>query len=104
MDDSPASRCECVGYDPSVNRKPMAWAEAALLLVALDGCRREETAPAAKVATEPSVELADGPRRPAPQSRLPRVIWCGLDGADLEYLGSLASQGKMPNWKRLSEE
>ncbi|HSS44122.1 MAG TPA: alkaline phosphatase family protein, partial [Thermoanaerobaculia bacterium] len=33
-----------------------------------------------------------------------RVIWCGLDGADWEYLDSLAAQGKMPNWKRLSVE
>jgi predicted AlkP superfamily phosphohydrolase/phosphomutase len=32
------------------------------------------------------------------------VIWCGLDGADWEYLDSLAAQGKMPNWKRLSSE
>lgn len=32
------------------------------------------------------------------------VLWLGLDGLDFELLDRLASEGKMPNWKRLSSE
>ena len=31
------------------------------------------------------------------------MIWLGLDGADWEHLGSLASGGTVPNWKRLAD-
>jgi predicted AlkP superfamily phosphohydrolase/phosphomutase/tetratricopeptide (TPR) repeat protein len=32
------------------------------------------------------------------------VIWLGLDGLDWELLDRLASEGKMPNWKKLTSE
>jgi predicted AlkP superfamily phosphohydrolase/phosphomutase len=86
-----------------VSHARLAGAGATVLLLTL-GCRAERPARAAPAPSEPPVELADGARHPAPPSRFRRVIWCGLDGADWEYLGSLAAQGKMPNWKQLSAE
>src|SRR5262249_33266987 len=78
-----------------------------VFLLMLFACRAEKSvrAPlATPTASEAPVESADGARRPAPISSSRRVIWCGLDGADWEYLDSLAAQGKMLNWKRLSRE
>ena len=82
----------------------LARVSAALLLLRLSGCRAEKPAPAVAAPREPSVEFSDGDRQPAPPSQVRRVIWIGLDGADREYLDSLAAQGQVPNWKRLSGE
>ncbi len=39
-----------------------------------------------------------------PKVRRAPVIWIGLDGLDWEILDRLASEGKIPNWKRLVAE
>jgi len=39
----------------------------------------------------------------SPEGR-PAVIWLGLDGLDWDLLDRLANQGKMPNWKQLTQE
>jgi predicted AlkP superfamily phosphohydrolase/phosphomutase len=88
---------------------------AGLVLLALGvSCSRapERAAPAARAApatasppARPAVEAADvetRTRRPG-TSRAP-VIWLGLDGLDWELLDRLASSGRMPNWKRLTEQ
>jgi predicted AlkP superfamily phosphohydrolase/phosphomutase len=46
-------------------------------------------------------DVAARTRRPA-GGRAP-VIWLGLDALDWDLLDRLASEGKMPNWKRLTE-
>ena len=58
--------------------------------------------PAAVVET---VDVSDsaGRTKRAPGGRAP-VIWLGLDGLDWVLLDRLASEGRMPNWKRLSSE
>jgi predicted AlkP superfamily phosphohydrolase/phosphomutase/Tfp pilus assembly protein PilF len=58
----------------------------------------------APVVSSPAVDAADvetRSRRP-PGGRSP-VIWLGLDALDWDLLDRLASEGKMPNWKRLTE-
>src|SRR5688500_2435171 len=56
-------------------------------------------------ASIPPVEAADvrvRERRPAGGSA--PVIWLALDGLDWELLDRLSAEGKLPNWKRLTEE
>ena len=60
---------------------------------------RATPAPAAHVETE---DVAARARRPA-GGRAP-VIWLGLDGLDWQLLDRLSAEGKMPNWKRITEE
>jgi predicted AlkP superfamily phosphohydrolase/phosphomutase/Flp pilus assembly protein TadD len=72
-------------------------------------CRRttETAVPSPQRAVErraPTVDAADVPRTPRPSGGRAPVIWLGLDGLDWELLDRLASEGKMPNWKRLVEE
>src|SRR5262249_52673563 len=89
----------------------------AVLLAA--GCSRspEKTAsspaPAAKTtaappaktsAAPPRVEADDGTRAKRPAGGRSPVIWLALDGLDWELLDRLVAEGKMPNWKRLTEE
>jgi predicted AlkP superfamily phosphohydrolase/phosphomutase len=56
-------------------------------------------------APAPSVEAFDVSSREkrAAGGRAP-VIWIGLDGLDWELLDRLSAEGRMPNWKRLTEE
>jgi predicted AlkP superfamily phosphohydrolase/phosphomutase/Tfp pilus assembly protein PilF len=71
-------------------------------------CRRDQpAAPAAAApAGEPAVESSDVATRTQRRSEGNRrpVIWLGLDGLDWELLDGLAAEGRMPNWKRLTEE
>jgi len=60
---------------------------------------RTTAAPVAHTETE---DVATRRRRPA-GGRAP-VIWLGLDGLDWDLLDRLSSEGKMPNWKRITEE
>lgn len=85
---------------------------AVLLVVsgAMSACRRAErdvaeTAAPARI-SEPPVETTDVASRPQkrPAGRSRPVIWLGLDGLDWELLDGLAAAGKMPHWKRLTEE
>jgi predicted AlkP superfamily phosphohydrolase/phosphomutase/Flp pilus assembly protein TadD len=80
-------------------------ARLSLLLILCFACRSPEKdrgrEPAARV--PPVEELDVAARAPQPSGR-PRVIWLGLDGLDWEILDRLASEGKMPNWKRLASE
>ena len=80
-----------------------AWLAAPLVLAVFISCGspRREAPPAAAA---PPVELSDAADRPAAAPGTRRVIWLGLDGADWDYLEKLALAGKIPNWKRLSEE
>ncbi len=66
------------------------------------GAPSARSTPAAPVET---VDVADPGHRTkrAPGSRAP-VIWLGLDGLDWELLDRLASEGRMPNWKRLAAQ
>jgi predicted AlkP superfamily phosphohydrolase/phosphomutase len=74
-----------------------------------EACRRAEVpagrsnrAPAANV---PPVEAADAASRARkPTGPVRPVFWLGLDGLDWQLLDRLSSEGKMPNWKRLTEE
>jgi Flp pilus assembly protein TadD len=51
------------------------------------------------------VELEDvASRTRRPSGGRQSVFWLGLDGLDFELLDRLASEGRMPNWKRLSSE
>ena len=84
-----------------------------LILVGLAGisCRGGENAsvPGPKATSSaaplPPVESSDVASREkrAPGGRAP-VIWIGLDGLDWELLDRLSAGGRMPNWKRLTEE
>lgn len=77
---------------------------------ASEGTKPSATKPAAAVA---SVEETDVPAR-TPRANTgtgtgtgggrASVIWLGLDGLDWELLDRLSAEGKMPNWKRLTEE
>lgn len=58
--------------------------------------------PAPAVATVESSDAEVRKRREA--GRRAPVIWLGLDGLDWELLDRLASEGRMPNWKRLTAE
>jgi len=60
---------------------------------------RPTAAPAAHTETE---DVASRTRRPS--GRLAPVIWLGLDGLDWDLLDRLSAEGKMPNWKRITEE
>jgi predicted AlkP superfamily phosphohydrolase/phosphomutase/Tfp pilus assembly protein PilF len=95
-----------------LSRRFSGGALAALLVIGLS-CRRAQerstgSAPASATpaaATRPAVESVDTEtraRRPA-GARAP-VIWLALDGLDWELLDRLAAEGRMPNWKRLTEQ
>jgi hypothetical protein len=53
----------------------------------------------------PAIEFSDVASREkrAAGGRAP-VIWIGLDGLDWELLDRLSAEGRMPNWKRLTED
>ena len=85
----------------------------ALLLIlsgAMGACRRTERDVPERAApprlSEPPAEAADVATRPQKRAagRSRPVIWLGLDGLDWELLDGLAAAGKMPHWKRLTEE
>ena len=68
-------------------------------------CRRSATEAGPKTAPRRvAVESSDTEKRTAAKPGVRRVIWVGLDAADWDFLGALAAEGKLPNWKRLSEE
>lgn len=80
------------------------------LLLTTPACRRssdvnpEGATPSSRI-RPPAVEDADvASRPPRGAGRSAPVLWLGLDGLDLEILDRLAAAGRMPNWKRLSEE
>jgi len=71
-------------------------------------CRSEKAQPLAKTAPTPAapaaVEASDvATREPHAGERAP-VFWIGLDGLDWELMDRLAAAGKLPNWKRLTDE
>ncbi len=70
--------------------------------------RSSGSAPAARstpAANFETVDVSDAAERAkrTPGGRAP-VIWLGLDGLDWELLDRLATEGRMPNWKRLVAE
>jgi tetratricopeptide (TPR) repeat protein len=85
------------------------------VIACLGACRREQAKPSLSSAASPTaapsppeaVEASDvatrEPRTPAAAGHA-AVIWLGLDGLDFELLDRLASEGAMPNWKRLAAE
>ncbi|HEY2796316.1 MAG TPA: alkaline phosphatase family protein [Thermoanaerobaculia bacterium] len=91
---------------------------ALLLAVGLFGpaCRQESAAsgsatphPAASAAVSAppagGVETTDAAARNRRQvGGRPSVIWLGLDGLDWDLLDRLVAEGRMPNWKRLTEK
>ncbi len=58
--------------------------------------------PAASVENVDASDPAGRTKRTA--GSRPSVIWLGLDGLDWDLLDRLASEGRMPNWKRLTSE
>jgi predicted AlkP superfamily phosphohydrolase/phosphomutase/Flp pilus assembly protein TadD len=90
-----------------------AYAEVLLLSAALGLACRRETPQAERARTEPthpaaapaaSVEATDiDARNRRPSGGTPSVIWLGLDGLDWDLLDRLVADGRMPNWKRLTE-
>jgi predicted AlkP superfamily phosphohydrolase/phosphomutase/tetratricopeptide (TPR) repeat protein len=81
---------------------------AALVVLGALSCRRPERPAPSAAAPTPSAKAAEAPdvaerAKRAPGGRVP-VIWLGLDGLDWDLLDRLAEQGRMPNWKRLTEE
>jgi len=82
----------------------LALVSAALALAA--GCGKEEGPSLPKTTVSATaVEDADVASRPQGATPAKRpVIWLGLDGLDFELVDRLASEGKMPNWKRLEAE
>src|SRR5262245_55521849 len=81
-----------------------------LAAAALAAACRSEKAQSAASAPPPApaptaVEVADVATREkrAPSEHAP-VIWIGLDGLDWELLDRLSAEGKLPNWKRLTDE
>ena len=92
---------------PQVTKK--TWVVVLLAATAaVASCRRteQEGPEAAAPVLRPAVEAADvvsrPQKRPAGKSR--PVIWIGLDGLDWQLLDSLSDAGKMPHWKRLTQE
>ena len=86
---------------------------AASLLAALSCGRGREKADASAAAAGPvpapppaaAVESVDvATRSPRPAGGRAPIIWLGLDGLDWELLDRLSAEGRMPNWKRLTEE
>jgi predicted AlkP superfamily phosphohydrolase/phosphomutase/Tfp pilus assembly protein PilF len=77
-------------------------AAVALLLA----CGRSERAAAPAAAAPAAPVEADDPaaRARRPEGQVKPVIWLGLDGLDWELLDRLVSEGRMPNWKRLTSE
>jgi predicted AlkP superfamily phosphohydrolase/phosphomutase/Flp pilus assembly protein TadD len=80
-----------------------------VLVLAAAGCRgsKEAGGGASKpVAPAPiaAVETEDAARARRPEGRSRGVIWIGLDGLDLELVDRFAGAGRMPHWKRLSDE
>jgi predicted AlkP superfamily phosphohydrolase/phosphomutase len=86
------------------------------LLLAASACGRSRerpdaanSKPAAKTSPAPpaaaAIEASDvATRTPRPAGGRANVIWLALDGLDWELLDRLASEGRMPNWKRLTTE
>ena len=94
-------------------RSLRAGAAAALFVLLAPACRKApepasgEPPPGAAKAvsageTVDSADVATRARRPS--GGRPAVIWIGLDGLDWSLLDRLASEGRMPNWKRLVSE
>jgi predicted AlkP superfamily phosphohydrolase/phosphomutase/Flp pilus assembly protein TadD len=89
-------------------------AGAGVLLLSLS-CRRGESAgsatpsasaaPTAAAPSSAAIENSDVAQRTKREAgkRKP-VIWLGLDGLDWELLDRLSAAGRMPNWKRLTDE
>jgi len=98
-------------------------AVAALLDVGLTACGRgggDGERPEASSATSTTSPAPVSPARPAPApgvetdvaarantsrpagARAP-ILWLGLDGLDWELLDRLVADGRMPNWKRLTD-
>jgi predicted AlkP superfamily phosphohydrolase/phosphomutase len=96
-----------------VRRMPARRFVSRLMLVAAAAtaaCRSEKAQPVAKAAPAPAavpaaVEASDVAKRErrAADGRTP-VFWIGLDGLDWELLDRLAAEGKLPNFKRLTDE
>jgi predicted AlkP superfamily phosphohydrolase/phosphomutase len=86
------------------SRTWLALASASLVFAT--GCRKEQgSTPLKTIPSAAAVEDADVASRP--QAATPPkhpVIWLGLDGLDFELVDRLASEDKMPNWKRLAGE
>jgi predicted AlkP superfamily phosphohydrolase/phosphomutase/Tfp pilus assembly protein PilF len=58
----------------------------------------------APAVSAPAVDAVDvGTRSKRPSGARTPVIWLGLDALDWDLLDRLASEGKMPNWKRLTD-
>jgi len=100
----------------ALSPRTRAYAGLLLLSGALGGaCRREAPPPADHARAEPTravsaaapaatVETTDVPTRTRRASGgPPSVIWLGLDGLDWDLLDRLVADGRMPNWKRLTE-
>lgn len=90
-------------------------AAAAVLLILAVSCGRAPehvaSSPAGSAAATPvrgpseRIEDSDAAaREPRPAGGRTPVIWLGLDGLDWELLDRLTTQGRMPNWKRLTDE
>jgi len=80
-------------------------------IAGLASCRSEKPQPAAKAtsalpaAAPAAVEASDvATREPRAAGDHAPVFWIGLDGLDWELLDRLAADGKLPNFKRLSDE
>jgi len=80
-------------------------------IAGLASCRSEKPQPSAKAtsalpaAAPAAVEASDvATREPHTAGDHAPVFWIGLDGLDWELLDRLAADGKLPNFKRLSDE
>jgi predicted AlkP superfamily phosphohydrolase/phosphomutase/tetratricopeptide (TPR) repeat protein len=71
---------------------------------AAKGSATSAAAPQPRVVSAPAVDAEDvGARNHRPAGGRAPVIWLGLDALDWDLVDRLASEGKMPNWKRLTE-